>query len=147
MQKVTFEELVERIVAEDPRFQAGAYSFVREALEYTQEKHAPVGQETERHVNGRQLLDGIRDYALRQYGPMAMTLFEEWGVRRCEDFGEIVFRLIDRRILRKTDTDSREDFKGGYDFDEAFRRPFVPVSQRGLPAPRTPPAPPQPEKV
>ena len=67
-----------------------------------------------------------RQYALRQFGPMVPTVFAYWGVTRCQDFGEMVFNLIQVNIFGRTDTDSIEDFKGGYDFDEAFRRPFLP---------------------
>lgn len=129
MQKVSFEELVERLVTRDPRYRPEAYVFLREALDYTQKRVAAEGAEPERHVTGQQLLGGIRDFALEHYGPMAWDLFREWGVSRCEDFGEIVFNLIDCQVLRKTDTDTREDFKGGYDFETTFRHPFLPASR------------------
>lgn len=143
MQKVSFEELVERLVTQDSRFRPEAYVFLREALDFTQKRAAGgvQGAETERHVSGQQLLVGIRDFALEHFGPMAYDLFQEWGIRRCEDFGEIVFNLIDCQVLRKTDTDSREDFKGGYGFEETFRDPFLPASRlaelRGATPPRT----------
>jgi uncharacterized repeat protein (TIGR04138 family) len=130
MEKPTFDEFVERIVAQDPRFGSGAYLFLREALEFTQERLAGEKEEGERHVTGQQLLDGIREYGLRELGPMACTVFAEWGVTRCEDFGEIVFNLIEHQVLRKTDTDSREDFRRGYDFAEAFGDPFLPPSRQ-----------------
>ena len=79
-----------------------------------------------RHVTGQQLLAGIRQHALAQFGPMAATVLNEWGVHRCEDFGEIVFNLVENGVLAKTEQDSRADFQGGYDFDEAFRKPFLP---------------------
>lgn len=140
MQKVTFQELVERIVERDPRYQPGAYLFVREALAHAQGRFAEGRPEAERHVTGQQLLEGIREFALNEYGPMARELFREWGVHRSEDFGEIVFHLIEQQFLRKTDADRREDFSGGYDFDEAFRDPFLPPSvlarqRRQTPAP------------
>ncbi len=59
---------------------------------------------------------------------MAVTVLEEWGIRRCEDFGELVFNLIDQRVLSKTDKDTRDDFKGGYDFAKTFTSPFRPAS-------------------
>ena len=68
--------------------------------------------------------------SLSQYGPMAKLVLEEWGVRRCEDFGEIVFNMVEVGWLAKTKADSRADFEGGYDFDEAFRKPFLPQSRR-----------------
>ena len=144
MQKVSFEETVERIVERDPRYGRDAYEFVREALEFTQQQVAGMEPEGQRHVSGQQLLEGIRDYALREFGPMAITLFDAWGIRKCEDFGEIVFLLIEHGILRKTDTDRREDFQGGYDFQQALVRPFLPANRLGgrvaAPAPRSEPA-------
>jgi uncharacterized repeat protein (TIGR04138 family) len=83
-------------------------------------------QDEKGHVSGQELLSGIREFALRQFGPMALTVLEEWGVKRCEDFGEIVFNMIESGLLAKTAEDSRDDFKGGYDFMEAFREPFLP---------------------
>lgn len=130
MQKLSFEELVERIVARDGRYRPAAYDFVREALDFTQRKSSSENKtEVERHVTGQQLLEGIREFALAQLGPMAMTVFESWGVGRCEDFGEIVFNLIEHRVLRKTEADRRDDFKSIYGFEEAFVHPFLPASK------------------
>lgn len=129
MQNVSFEELVEKIVEKDPRFHPDAYDFLREALDFTQREVARGATESERHVSGGELIEGIRQFALQQYGPMAATVLNEWGVTRCEDFGEIVFNLIDHQILRKRDSDSRADFKGGYEFHDAFVRPFLPASR------------------
>jgi uncharacterized repeat protein (TIGR04138 family) len=126
MQAANFEKTVELIVARDPRYQPEAYAFMREALDYTQKSMAQRGQETVRHITGQELLAGIRAYALGVFGPMAMLVFQEWGVHRGEDFGEIVFNMVESGLLAKTDKDSREDFKGAYDFFEAFRKPFVP---------------------
>jgi uncharacterized repeat protein (TIGR04138 family) len=57
---------------------------------------------------------------------MVPTIFEEWGIRACEDFGEIVFNLVEHKLASKTETDTRDDFKGGYSFEDAFRKPFLP---------------------
>lgn len=126
MQQPNFEEMLETIVARDPRFTADAYHFIREALDHTQKLVAKAAKGASRHVSGHELLDGIRDYALRLYGPMTQTVFADWGIRSCEDFGEIVFNLVEAGLLSKTQKDSRDDFKGGYDFDDAFRKPFLP---------------------
>jgi uncharacterized repeat protein (TIGR04138 family) len=134
MQNVSFDEIVERIVDTDRRFQPGAYEFLREALDFTQQQAASDGIEVQRHVTGQQLLEGIREFALREFGPMAMTVFNAWGVTRCEDFGDIVFNLIEHQVLKKTERDSRADFKGGYDFEAAFCHPFLPASRRSVPA-------------
>jgi uncharacterized repeat protein (TIGR04138 family) len=82
-----------------------------------------------RHVSGQELLAGIREYALGQFGPMTKMILEEWGIRSCHDFGEIVFNMVEVGLLAKTDKDTREDFKDGYDFEDAFRKPFLPNSK------------------
>ncbi|HWD18312.1 MAG TPA: Minf_1886 family protein [Verrucomicrobiae bacterium] len=125
MQCLNFEEAVAKIVAQDARYQYAAYVFVQEALKHTQ-KMLGRSSSGKAHVGGKELLEGIRGYALETYGPMALTVLEEWGVRSCEDFGEIVFNMIAHNLASKTDSDSREDFRHGYDFIEAFRKPFLP---------------------
>src|SRR3954451_24175318 len=127
MHAANFEETVDKIVTRAPRYSREAYYFVREALDHTQKLLGRSGKEEIHHVTGQELLEGIRAYALHQYGPMVVTVFNEWGVRNCEDFGEIVFNMVEASVLAKTDRDTREDFKAGYDFFEAFRRPFVPT--------------------
>ena len=127
MQEVSFEEGLERIRAKDSRYDRDAYEFVRDALDHTRKivhKERP-GQ----HVSGQELLDGIRDLALAKFGPMAITVFEEWGIHSCPDFGEIVFNMIEAELLAKERKDSRRDFEGGYDFCEAFRKPFLPSNK------------------
>jgi len=126
MQAANFEQTIDTILARDSRYQRDAYFFVREALDHTQKLLGRSGKEDIHHVSGQELLEGIRAFALQQYGPMVVTVFNEWGIRQCEDFGEIVFNMVETTILAKTDKDTREDFKKGYDFFEAFRRPFVP---------------------
>jgi uncharacterized repeat protein (TIGR04138 family) len=140
MHEVSFEEALKKIADKDPRYQREAYLFVREALEHTQKTIGKDARGRIRHVTGQELLAGIRDYALEQFGPMTKTVFEEWGVRSCSDFGEIVFNMIEANWLAKTEKDSRADFLDGYDFDEAFRKPFLPKGKQTVPAPRAKPA-------
>jgi uncharacterized repeat protein (TIGR04138 family) len=137
MQAVNFEEIVETIVKNDPRYLPGAYQFLREALDHTQKMITKPTKGGGRHVSGQELLEGIRDYGLSQFGPMAMSVFDEWGIHCCEDFGELVFNLVESELLRKTETDSREDFKSGYDFFQAFRKPFLPVAKQPWPTPES----------
>lgn len=130
MQEATFEEGLEQIQLTDQRYPQEAYFFVREALDHTQKSVIKANRGRLRHVSGQELLAGIRDYALAQFGPMTITVFEEWGIRNCRDFGEIVFNLVEAGLLAKTERDSRADFNGGYDFEEAFRKPFLPSHKR-----------------
>ncbi|HPY30230.1 MAG TPA: hypothetical protein PLT00_06735 [Verrucomicrobiota bacterium] len=130
MHEVSFEETLNGILERDPRYPYDAYDFVREALEYTQKGVAKANRNQARHITGQELLNGIRGYAMKQFGPMTLAVFEEWNIRTCRDFGEIVFNLVEAGQLVKTEQDSRADFEGGYDFNEAFRSPFLPPSRR-----------------
>ncbi len=132
MQEVNFEAAVENILATDARFQRDAYTFVREALDFTQKFISKENRGTVRHVTGQELLDGIRQYSLTQFGPMTMTVLEEWGIHTSKDFGDIVFNMVEIGLLAKTEKDTRDDFQTGYDFTDAFRKPFWP--QRRLQA-------------
>jgi uncharacterized repeat protein (TIGR04138 family) len=135
MHEPTFDENLDLILAKDPRYLHDAYLFVREALDHTQKMIVKENRGNLRHVSGQELLGGIRDYALSEFGPMAITVLEEWGIRNCQDFGEIVFNMVEVGLLAKTEKDSRDDFQGGYDFDEAFRQPFLPKSRKKQPRP------------
>jgi uncharacterized repeat protein (TIGR04138 family) len=134
MQEKSFDEMLDAILAKDRRYSREVYLFLREALDFTQKIFTPkiIGKEKRggvRHVSGQELLNGIREFALQQFGPMAVTVFEEWGVKNCSDFGEIVFNMVESGLLAKTETDTRDDFKNGYDFTDAFRKPFWPQSK------------------
>ncbi len=126
MQKIGFAEALDSIVASDPRYQRDAYVFLRDALDFTTKQQKKVRGATVRHVSGPELLGGVRQYALKEFGPMVMTVFDSWGIHSCEDIGNMVFNLIDAGIFGKTEEDSIEDFKNVYDFDEAFVKPFAP---------------------
>ena len=99
-----------------PRFGVGAYEFTREAVSYA--SHVVFATGT--HVSGPELLEAIRRLARDRFGAMARDVLDAWGVRRTEDFGEIVFRLVETGFLSKTEDDQPEDFRGVYSFDDAF---------------------------
>jgi len=114
----TLQELahkIQQLEALNRNYPPDAYSFLLWALDDTIRK-LPKS----RHVSGQELTDGIRKYALDQFGPMARTVFDHWRIRSTLDFGRMVFDLIDLGILRKTETDTLDDFKDRYDFEEAF---------------------------
>lgn len=137
MQDLEFEEIVTLICKEDTRFDKKAYGFVRQGLDHTVKelrKKETSRAERSRHVSGPELLQGIRVYALEQYGPLTKTVLNAWGVKRCRDFGDIVFSLIEYNVFSKTENDRPEDFSDVYTFDEAFVRPFQPTKRRALKA-------------
>ena len=132
MQDSEFAEIVSLICKDDPRYGRRAYEFVRLGLDHTvkelRRKDASRAERS-RHVSGRELLEGLRAFALDQFGPMAKTVLNSWGVQRCRDFGEIVFNLIEYKVFSKTDEDRLEDFADLYDFNDAFVKPFLPATR------------------
>ena len=127
MQKIGFAEALDSIVASDSRYQREAYVFLRDALDFTTKHQKKIKGAAVRHVAGPELLDGVRQYALKEFGPMVITVFDNWGIHCCEDIGHMVFNLIGAGIFGKTEEDSLEDFKNVYDFEEAFVKPFAPA--------------------
>jgi uncharacterized repeat protein (TIGR04138 family) len=115
------------VVRRDSRYQYEAYEFLYEALNHTQKilGRLPAGEGTEgaerqHHVSGPELLAGIRDLALQEFGLMARTVFRMWGIQSTDDFGEIVFNLVEAGLMSKTDSDTRQDFHEVYDLDQAL---------------------------
>lgn len=134
MDNPDFQKVIAEICARDPRYAPESYYFLREVLEFTAKTLNKSGDAIlKRQVTGHELLGGLRTYALQEFGPMAITVLHAWGIRRTEDFGEIVFNMVDAGWLRKTETDRKEDFADGYDFDETFARPFRPSAPRRAP--------------
>jgi uncharacterized repeat protein (TIGR04138 family) len=128
MQKSNFDQVVAEIVLEDARFDIQAYRFVREGLDFTLKLHKRNSGTTPRHVTGPELLDGIRQFTLKEFGPMGMMVLNEWGITECEHFGQIVFKLVQKGVLGKSDNDKPEDFSSTFTFEEAFVKPFLPIS-------------------
>ena len=124
MKKLGFEEAVALIVLEDIRYTREAYCFLRDSLAYTAGKLDKPASGKERHMSAAELMDGFRDYAIQQFGPMARTVLMHWGICSTEDIGAVVFNLVEKGVLGKTEEDRIEDFDGGYDFDQAFLQPF-----------------------
>jgi uncharacterized repeat protein (TIGR04138 family) len=129
---------IAELLRKDDRYSIDAYVFVFDALEYAQNVlelgtevtseaghgRSPQREATERHVTGEELCEAIRRLALEQFGYMAKTVLNNWGVCNTGDFGEIVFNLIRIEQMRKTASDRREDFNDVYEFDVAFKRDF-----------------------
>ncbi|HET6425873.1 MAG TPA: Minf_1886 family protein [Planctomycetaceae bacterium] len=105
------------------RYHPQAYLFVTEALRQAQELVGKdrVEDEESAHISGRELLDGVRVLASKQYGMMAPSVFASWGITTTEDFGHIVFEMVERDELRKTERDQLSDFCDVYTFADVFR--------------------------
>ena len=119
------------VVQRDPRYAYEAYEFLFHALHHTQkmlgreppevaEGEPPPPVDKRYHVSGKELAHGARDLALREFGLMARTVFRMWGIHRTDDFGEIVFNLVEASLMSKTDKDDLTDFQNVYDLDQAL---------------------------
>jgi len=142
-----------QLLNRDRRYRLDAYAFVEEALGYAhealgmgrtkeseeeEEPPAPiedvggeadveargVEEQAERHLTGQELCEAIRQYAVEEYGYLAKSVLNGWGVHTTRDFGNIVFNLIEIKRMKKTREDRLEDFDNVYDFDTAFRKSF-----------------------
>jgi uncharacterized repeat protein (TIGR04138 family) len=114
---------IQSILERDGRFRPEAYIFTLEALSFTIDRQAKGGER--RHINGRELLLGIRDYGRKLFGYLGASVFAAWGLRETGDFGDIVFNLVETGLLSKQDTDTKEDFVGVYSFEDAFEGEFI----------------------
>jgi len=112
-------EKIQKILDANQQYKFEAYSFVLAGLHHTVSK-----LKKPRHVTGGELLEGMRQYALEQFGPMARMVLNYWGIQCTEDIGKIVFALVDAGILRKQPEDSLDDFRNSYTFEEAFDRGY-----------------------
>jgi len=118
------------VVKKDPRYSYEAYEFLQQALHHAYQcvgRQPPPGSAGEEiaaspefHLSGPELLEGVRSLALREFGLMARTVFHMWGIRKTDDFGELVFNLVDAGLMSKTDDDRREDFCGVFDLETAL---------------------------
>jgi len=104
-----------KLISRDKRYDPESYSFVMSALDFTRKTLKRKG-----HVTGQELLEGIRGYALEEFGPMARTVLKHWGITTTNDFGEIVFNMLDTGLLGKSDQDSKDDFNNRFDFKAIF---------------------------
>ena len=119
----SLEEKILSLRRRDRRYARYAYDFVLEALDYTIARTGRLSKSgPERHIGGRDLLEGIRELALERYGPLAKQVFNSWGLTRTEDFGEVVFLLVEIGLLNRRPEDTRMDFADGYDFEQVFER-------------------------
>jgi uncharacterized repeat protein (TIGR04138 family) len=98
-----------------------AYLFVQAGLNHTVEKvHASTDPEASHHVGGKELCEGLRELALKQWGLLARIVLERWNITSTMDFGRIVFAMVEHDLLQKTDEDTIDDFRQVYDFRTAF---------------------------
>jgi len=114
-----FYSVVLSVCDRDNRYHPEAYEFVMEALSHSQKKFKKP-----KHVTGAELLESIRDLLLKKFGPMTISVLRHWGIKATDDFGNIVFNLVEYKILSKDTQDHYESFKNAYDFEEVFNNGY-----------------------
>ena len=120
MPELAFRDgVMDRIRLKESRYDEQAYLFVLSALEYSQSK-----LDARRHINAAELAESCRDLALERFGLMSRIVLERWGIQGTSDLGEIVFTLVDLGFLVKQPNDTREEFVGLFDFENAFERDY-----------------------
>jgi len=143
MRENAFLKAVKEICEADSRYDMEAYIFIREALDYSIKMLEKPDEGPSHHLSGQELLEGVRQYALSEFGPMALKVLNSWGISKTDDFGDIVFNLVNSGEFGKTENDKAEDFSGGYDFHDAFAKPFLPTTGPDKQPPSTSKKPPR----
>jgi len=124
---LTVSDPLRKLALEDGRYAPEAFQFLFESLDHAvrlagrEEAEGP-----DRHVSGQELLAGMRQYATELFGPLAGEVWRAWGIESSIDWGRIVFLLVDAGMLNRQENDTIEDFRDGFDFDEAFVRSYRP---------------------
>ena len=133
---LSFDDAVKKIRLTETRFSLPAYEFVRRSLDHALQRLGRADQKKPAHVRGEELLESFRALALKDFGPMAKTVLNDWGISTCTEVGEVVFHLVQHGILGKSETDKIDDFQEIYTFREAFESPFLP---KAVPSKSQPP--------
>jgi uncharacterized repeat protein (TIGR04138 family) len=121
-----FKKTIKEIIKKDRRYAEDAYYFVNEAVVFASEYFSKPDFGQSRHLSGPELLDGMREFTLSEFGPMSAAVLRCWGINATLDFGQIVFNLIDASVLAASPSDKLGDFDEVYDFTDAFDTPFNP---------------------
>ena len=112
-------ERIEELAEESQRYRAEGFYFVLRSIEHCRRRLQRTG-----HVTGPELLESSRQLAVEEFGPMAKSVLNHWGIESTEDIGRIVFLMVDNGLLSKTDEDALDDFRNGFDFETEFVRKY-----------------------
>ena len=132
MQPSQFTDAVQAALSQTPHYDIAAYYFLKDALDFTVKRISDNNEGELRHVSAQELIAGFRDLALQEFGPMASTLMKEWGITSGDDIGVMVFQLIEEGAFGKQDSDTQDDFSGGFDLLNALRAPFLPKHKHAV---------------
>jgi uncharacterized repeat protein (TIGR04138 family) len=115
-----------KILEHDSRYDSRAYDLVVYAVTAAAEKKgkAENSKSPIKHATAEDVMMMFREVVLDCYGPMSMTVLNDFGIHSTEDIGEIMKNLCSAKFIAKSETDSFDDFVGGFNFTEAFVWPF-----------------------
>jgi len=120
------DDPIRKLALADGRFAPESFRFLLEGLE---EAIAATGrgdkQGPERHVTGREVLEGLITRGRRTFGPLAARVWRSWGVREPLDWGRIVFLMVENGMLNRQDSDTIEDFRAAIDFERELELTYV----------------------
>lgn len=116
--KEIFQKL-EKLTEKHSEFKLEAFGFIMAGLNFTMAR-----LKKKRHISGQELAKGVRDFAIKEFGPMAQTVLEYWGICSTRDMGRVVFALVEEGLLFKNDEDKLSDFDNVYDFDASLRHDY-----------------------
>ena len=135
MKDEKFTSAVEQIVRYDTRYAVEAYSFISDAVLYTTRKKEAESRMQKRHISGKELLQGIKEFAVEQFGPIAPEVLRYWGLNNSLAIGNVVFNMVNKKLLGKSQEDTIDDFRVEFDFDSEFAKPFLPENATLDPVP------------
>ncbi len=124
MELFPFDVGVRELVEKDKRYPAAAYYFIRDGLDHTVRQQRRGARGVQRHVSGQELSQGLAAFALAEFGPMARFTLATWGLHTTEDFGEVVYNLIEIGLFSQSKNDRKEDFNGSCNLEEALTKPY-----------------------
>ncbi len=118
---ITAVEKFQALLRKHNQYEPEAYNFIYEAIDYADRNIVNKNQKRRNgHISGYQLLEGARLCAIEQFGYLAKTVLNEWGVKSTNDLSEIVFNLVEHNLLKIRKNDRKENFDNIYDFNEVF---------------------------
>ena len=112
--------VMSEIAEQSPEYELDALLFVHSALDYALAHYSQNAPGVSRHLTGAELSEGVRLFAIEQFGEMAYFTLNSWGLKSTYDIGCIVFKMIDKEVFSKQEGDSLDDFRNVYSFKEAF---------------------------
>lgn len=121
--KIDFQEALEKITAEHRDYHPSAYKFL-----YT--VTTPYAERENRaqasHITVEDFYKMIYSEALRNYGPMAYTVFSYWGMKTNQDIACVVQRMVNVGLLMMEKSESQEAFHQFPSIQEVLEQPFIP---------------------